>query len=405
MSLEIKNIKDMVAMYGSPLYIYDSEKIITQYNSLTDAFGDLDLKIKYASKACTNISILGLLKQLGAGMDCVSVNEVKLGLQVGFDPSEIIFTPNCVPFEEIEEAKELGVHLNIDNIPFLEKFGQKYGASYPIYIRINPHIQAGGNANIQVGHVGSKFGISILQFKEVVDVVKKYNLDVEGLHVHTGSDILDVDVFLRGAKVLFDCAREFPNLQFLDFGSGFKVPYKEGDNATDIKKLGQSMQKAFKEFCQSYGKELEIWFEPGKYMVSESGNFVAQATVIKETPACVFVGLNSGFNHLIRPMFYDSYHDIINISNPEGDKKVYNVVGYICETDTFANARKLSEVKEGDLILFKNAGAYGFEMGSNFNSRLKPAQVMWHNGESHLIRKRDTFEDLISKQTGFIPTI
>ena len=287
----------------------------------------------------------------------------------------------------------------------MEEFGQKFGSSYPVCIRINPHIQAGGNANIQVGHIKSKFGISIQQFQDLKNIVDKHNIDVEGLHVHTGSDILDVDVFLKGANVLFDCAKEFKNLRFLDFGSGFKVPYKENDKSTDIEKLGSAMQTEFKEFCKNYGKELEIWFEPGKFMVSESGYFVTQATIIKEAPACTFVGLNSGFNHLIRPMFYDSYHDIKNISNPKAKEKEYNIVGYICETDTFANDRLLPEVNVGDYILFKNAGAYGFEMGSNFNSRLKPAQVLWHNEQAHLIRERDTFEDLIHKQTGFIPKL
>ncbi|MFK7899796.1 MAG: diaminopimelate decarboxylase [Cyclobacteriaceae bacterium] len=405
MSISNSELTQLAETYGAPLYVYDSEKIISQYHALTNAFDGMNLKLKYASKACTNLSVLKLLRKLGSGMDCVSVNEVQMGLQAGFKKEDIIFTPNCVDFKEIEEAKGIGVHINIDNIPFLEQFGKKYGNSYPICIRINPHIQAGGNANIQVGHVGSKFGISILQFKEIVAVVEKYNLLVEGLHVHTGSDILDTDVFLKGANVLFECAQEFKDLRFLDFGSGFKVPYKEGDPSTDYKKLGVKMKAAFTAFCADYGRELEIWFEPGKFMVSESGNFVVQTNVVKPTPACVFAGVNSGFNHLIRPMFYDSFHQINNISNPDGEKKIYNIVGYICETDTFAVDRELSEVRVGDYLVFKNAGAYGFEMGSNFNSRLRPAQVMWHKGEGHLIRKRDEFEDLMRNQTGFEPEL
>lgn len=384
--------------FGTPLYVYHGEKIISQVHRLQNAFTNVNVKVKYACKALTNINILKLVKSAGAGLDTVCINEIKLGIEAGFSPEEIIYTPNCVPFTEIEEAISLGVNINIDNLPFLEKIGEKYGDSMPVCLRINPHIQAGGNANIQVGHVGSKFGISYLQFDEIIEVVNRYNIKVVGLHEHTGSDILDSDVFLKGAKILFKAAKEFPDLKFMDFGSGFKVAYKDGDHTTDIEELGEKMTAAFTAFCNDYGRSLEIWFEPGKFLVSESGTFLTDATVIKQTPACTFVGLNSGFNHLIRPMMYDSYHHIVNISNPQGKEKVYNIVGYICETDTFAQERDLNEVREGDIIAFKNAGAYGFEMSSNFNSRLRPAEVLIYKGKAHLIRKREEFNELTRNQ-------
>lgn len=384
--------------FGTPLYVYHAEKITEQYNKLSHAFSGHPTRFFYACKALTNINILKHLKSLGSSLDCVSINEVKLGLKAGFEPKEILFTPNCVAFDEIREAVDLGVNINIDSISMLEQFGNYYGDTYPICIRINPHIEAGGNYKISTGHIDSKFGISIHQMRHIERVVKTTKLHIQGLHMHTGSEIKDINVFLQALEVLFSVAAHFDRLEFLDLGSGFKVPYKEEDRETDISSLGQKLNIAIKEFEKEYGKPLEIWFEPGKYLVSECGYFVVNANVVKQTTATVFVGVNSGFNHLIRPMFYDSYHKITNISNPSGAERIYTVVGNICETDTFAWDRVLNEVRAEDLLVFYNAGAYGFEMSSNFNSRLKPAEVLYKDGEFTLIRKRDVFEDLLRGQ-------
>lgn len=384
--------------FGAPVYVYEAEKIINQYNKLKKAFAPVDVQIKYACKALNNSSVLKLLKKQGSGLDTVSINEVQLGLRAGFLPNEIIFTPNCVSIEEIQEAVELGVHINIDNISILEQFGSIYGNSVPCCIRINPHILAGGNSKISTGHIDSKFGISVYQLRHVLRVVESQKIKVNGLHMHTGSDILDPGVFLQGAEILFDAARDFKDLEFLDFGSGFKVAYKEGDITTDIEELGSALATRFLEFCKDYGRELELWFEPGKFLVSESGFFLVKVNVLKQTTATVFVGVDSGLNHLIRPMLYDSYHHIENISNPEGKQRIYTVVGYICETDTFGWDRKLNEVREGDILCFRNAGAYGFTMSSNYNARFRPAEVMLYNDQAHLIRQRETFEDLIKNE-------
>jgi diaminopimelate decarboxylase len=392
------DLEQLATTYGTPLYVYHAEKIIEQYVYLKKAFEGLQLRVMYAAKALTNINILRLLNQAGSGLDAVSIQEVKLGLKAGFEPQRILFTPNCVDFAEIQEAVELGVRINIDNLSMLERFGSVYGLSVPVCIRLNPHITAGGNAKIQTGHIDSKFGISILQITHLKKVVEQYHIHVAGLHVHTGSDFLNADVFLQGAQIVFDAAVHFPDLQFIDFGSGFKVAYKDGDVVTDIKDLGKKMTKAFKAFCQTYGRELEIWFEPGKFLVSEAGLLLAKVNVVKTTPVSVFVGLNTGLNHLLRPMMYDAYHDIVNISNPNGHKRIYNVVGYICETDTFGFDRKLSEVREGDVLAIKNAGAYGFSMSSNYNSRPRPAEVLVKNGKTHLIRRAESLDDLLTTQ-------
>lgn len=383
--------------FGTPVYVYDAESIKEQYEKLKSSFSD-NTRFFYACKSLTNINILKYVEKLGSNLDCVSINEVKLGLKAGFSPERILFTPNCVDLAEIEEAMAFKVHINIDNISILEQFGNKYGNSYPIFIRVNPHIYAGGNHKISTGHIDSKFGISIHQMRHIERVMKSTNLLVEGLHMHTGSEIKDADVFLQGLEIMFELSEHFPDLKYIDMGSGFKVPYQEGDIETDVKTLGKKVEKVFNNFLQESGKDLQLWFEPGKYLVSKSGHFLVKANVIKQTTATVFVGVNSGFNHLIRPMFYDSYHVIENLSNPKGPERIYTVVGNICETDTFAWDRKINEVRESDIIVFRNAGAYGFEMSSNFNSRLKPAEVMIIDGKSLLIRKRDEFEDLLKNQ-------
>ncbi|TWV88670.1 diaminopimelate decarboxylase [Chitinophaga pinensis] len=384
--------------FGTPVYIYHAEKIKIQYEKLQTAFQKTDARFFYACKALTNINILKYINSLGCGLDTVSIQEVHLGLKAGFAPNNIIFTPNCVDLEEIIAAKELGVNINIDNISILEQFGNRFGDSYPICIRLNPHIMAGGNYKISTGHVDSKFGISIHQLRHIERIVKSTKLKVTGLHMHTGSEIKDVDVFLRGVEIMFEQAVHFPDLEFIDLGSGFKVAYQAGDPETDINLLGRKLSDAFNKFAATYKRPLQVWFEPGKFLVSQSGYFVVKANVIKQTTATVFVGVNSGFNHLIRPMFYDAFHLIKNISNPKGTERIYTIVGNICETDTFGWDRKLNEVKEGDFLVFYNAGAYGFEMSSNFNSRLKPAEVLVKDGKAQLIRKRDTLEDLLRNQ-------
>lgn len=384
--------------FGTPLYLYHAEKITEQYQKLQTAFSKSDVKIFYACKALTNINILKHIKSIGANIDCSSINEVKLALHAGFTPDRVLYTSNGIAFDEIEEAKNLGVHINIDSLSNLEKFGKKYGHSYPVGIRLRPNIMAGGNLKISTGHDKSKFGIPVDQIDKILALVKEHNLFIKDLHIHTGSEIKDVEVFVKGIEVLFDIIPHFQELEFIDLGGGFKVPYKDGDAETNIELLASKVKEAFDNHPNPNGKHLQIWFEPGKFLVSECGYLITQVNVIKDSATTTFVGVNSGFNHLIRPMFYDSYHRIKNISNPDGEKKVYSVVGNICETDTFAWDRKLNNVSEGDYLVFYNAGAYGFEMSSNFNSRFKPAEVLVKDGNMHLIRRRDNFDDLLKNQ-------
>jgi diaminopimelate decarboxylase len=396
--MQPKELLALAQEFGNPLYVYDAAKIEQQYNRLTAAFCKVEkLRINYAMKALSNISILKFLKNLGSGADTVSYQEVQLALHAGFTPDKIIFTPNGVSFEEIEAVAQLGVQINIDNLSVLEHFGSKHPL-VPVCIRINPHVMAGGNENISVGHIDSKFGISIYQIPHILRIVENTKMHINGIHMHTGSDILDIEVFLYAAEILFDAAKQFKNLDFLDFGSGFKVPYKKGDIETNIEELGKKLTKRFLAFEKEYGRELTLAFEPGKFLVSEAGYFLAKVNVVKQTTSTVFAGIDSGFNHLIRPMFYGAQHNIENISNPKGKERFYTVVGYICETDTFANNRRIAEINEGDILCFKNAGAYCFSMASNYNSRFKPAEVLYKDGKGHLIRERETMDDLLKNQ-------
>ncbi|WP_272148659.1 diaminopimelate decarboxylase [Tenacibaculum aiptasiae] len=396
--MDRKALLELTGKYQSPLYVYDTEKIISQYKKITGAFSKVkNLKINYAAKALSNINILKVFNSLKSGLDTVSIQEVKLGLKAGFSPENIIYTPNGVSLQEIEDVAKLGIQINIDNLSILELFGQKH-PKVPVCIRINPHIMAGGNSKISVGHIDSKFGISIHQVPHIKRVVENTGMRINGVHMHTGSDILDIDTFLRASEILFNTAKEFDNIDFIDFGSGFKVPYKEGDISTNIEELGKKLSQRFNSFCKEYGKDVTLMFEPGKFLVSEAGYFLAKVNVIKQTTSTVFAGIDSGLNHLIRPMFYNSYHRIENISNPKGRERFYSIVGYICESDTFGSNRRINEISEEDILCFHNAGAYCYSMASNYNSRYRPAEVMIYKGKDYLIRKRETFEDILKNQ-------
>ncbi len=387
----------MVDKYEAPLYVYDSSIIKSNYDRFVNAFNVPKLKVHYACKALSNLSILKLFNRWGSGLDCVSIQEIRLGFLAGFDPLDILFTPNNISEIEFDDAVAKGVGINIDNFEMLEYFGAKY-PNVPVCIRINPHMMGGGNRKISVAHIGSKFGISIHQLPLIERIVKSFNINVTGIHVHTGSGILDSEIFIRAAKLILEVVDHFDSVQYVDFGSGFKVAYMKDGLSTDIEEFGKEFSEMFNRFCKGRGRQLELKFEPGKYMVSDAGYFLSKTNVIKQTTSTTFVGIDSGMNHLIRPMFYDAYHEILNISNPDGKKKIYSVVGYICETDTFGVDRQLNEVRKDDILMFKNAGAYCYSMSSNYNSRYRPPEVLIHEGKGILIRRREQFDDLIKNQ-------
>ncbi|MBL0334830.1 MAG: diaminopimelate decarboxylase [Chitinophagaceae bacterium] len=401
MPLQLTNeqLKQIAARFGSPVYVYHAERIKEQYENLLHAFSGTDTRFFYAAKALTNISVLKYILSIGCNIDCSSVNEARLAIHAGFTPSQILYTSNNIAFSEIAEAKELGISINIDSLSNLRKFGEAYGGTYPVGVRLRPNIMAGGNLKISTGHSNSKFGVALEDLESILQVQRETGLHIRTLHIHTGSEIKDVEVFAKGIEVLLDLVPHFPSLEVIDLGGGMKVPYHPGETGTDITDLGRKVKEEFEKYEHKTGRHLQVWFEPGKYIVAEAGYFITTVNVIKQSGDKTFAGVNSGLNHLIRPMFYGAYHEIENISNPNGTVHTYQVVGNICETDNFAEDRPLPEVRENDLLVFRNAGAYCFEMSSHYNSRFKPPEVLVKEGQPILIRKGDQFGDLLHNQT------
>ena len=396
--MNIKKLKEAAYNFGTPLYVYDLSIIESQYKKLQNAFKSLNnYKVHFASKSLSNISILKFLKNLGLGLDAVSIEEIKIGFKCGFNEDDILYTPNGVDFSEIIEAKSLGVKINLDSIESIKDFSEHYPGD-PISIRINPGIYAGGNDNVSVGHSNSKFGIPEEFLEDLIKMDEENKIKVTGLHIHTGSDILKNNQFDEGIKKIFSIATKFKKIESIDLGGGIKIPYFSGDTETNLKDYASIIEIEYKKFKNKTGKELKLIFEPGKFLVSDSGYFITKVNYIKKSNNNCFVQVNSGFNHFIRPTLYKSYHEVVNISNPSDQEEEYTIVGYICEKDTFAEKRKVSRISKDDILCFKNAGAYGYNMSSNYNSRLRTAEVCIHNGEVKKIREGEQLEDLFKNQ-------
>jgi len=399
MSINKNILFEVSKKHGLPVYVYDKGKIISQFYRLKDAFKNIDnLHINYAAKALSNINILKVIKEIGCGIDAVSIQEVELALFAGFKADQIFYTPSGVELNEIKKAFKLGVQINIDNISALKKIAENL-SNIKIGIRINPNVKAGGNLKISVGDSESKFGLNTYEIEKAKKIISEKNISVNGLHIHTGSDIEDVNSFLKACDVLFKQSEGFKDLEFLDFGSGFKVKYFENDSETDIKKLGKKLGDKFVEFNSKRKNKIRMHLEPGKFLVSECGYFLTKVNYVNNRINKNFIHVNSGLNHFVRPMFYGSKHSIENISSNSNEIKNYSVVGYICETDTFSENVNLKKTNEGDILCFKNAGAYCFSMSSNYNSRFRPPEVLFSNNEIKLIRKRESFKDLIRNQS------
>ena len=391
-------IQEIINQYQSPLYIYSESKIIENINRLKGSIQYPDLLLCYAMKANSNIAVLKTIKDQAIGIDCVSQGEIRTALKIGFDPSKIRFTPTFAGKSEIAFVIAQGIQISIDSIPLIEWMLQEY-PGLPIGLRMNPSVMAGGYLKTSTGHAKAKFGIGMNYVPQILDMIQNRGLQVNGLHIHSGSDILEISQFMEAVEVLLRVAPDFKTLDYIDLGSGFKVSYYPGDKETDMNDFGKIISDRFKQFCDTYGKKLRLIFEPGKFIASNAGQFIVTCTGVKENGGVTFAGVDSGFNHLIRPMFYGAYHTIKNLSNPAGKLKVYDIVGNICETDTFASDREIPEIRENDLLLFENAGAYCFSMSSPYNSRPRPAEVyIRQNGKIELIRRRETLDDLLALQ-------
>ena len=384
--------------YGTPLYVYDANIIKEQTDHFREAFSSLPVRIFYAAKALTNLSVLKLMRQLGLGLDTVSPAEIRMGLQAGFTPGEMVFTPNMVSFDEIREAFGQGITINIENLSNLERLGREYGAAAKCIIRISPDfITEEDPAEKQEWQKRSKFGIPLSQWPAMEEIIHTYGIKVTGLHMHASHVVMEPELFRRGAAILFRLAEKFPDLRCLDFGGGYNIPGKHDAPETDLKKLEEVLLPFYRDFTRA-GRPLELWFEPGRYLVARAGSLLVTTEIVKEKNHVLMAGTNSGFSHLLRPMLYGAWHDIDNLSNPSGQQVLTDVYGNLCEQDPFATDRWIPEIREGDILRIRDAGGYGFMMSSQYNSRYRPAEVMLIDKKPFLIRKRETLEDFVHNQ-------
>lgn len=385
--------------YKTPLYVYDEGIIVKKYRCLAEYIRYPRLRIYYACKANSNLAIMKILKKEGAYIDAVSPGEIFLAFHAGFSPQRIMFTGNNVTDEEMQFAIKKGVMINIDSLPQLERYGGMNPNS-SISVRINPGLGAGHHDHVLTGGPKSKFGIYYSQTDKIKKVAGKYSLKIKGVHMHIGSGILNVSPFLKAMKTLLKTAERFDSLEFVNIGGGIGIPYKEAERPMDMKDFGLKVGKLFSNWTKEYDEDLTLALEPGRYLVAEAGVLLTKVNTVKVTPYRTFVGVDTGLNHLIRPILYDAYHRII-VANKATEEctETVDVCGNICEAgDIFARDREMPKVEEGDLLAILDVGAYGYSMSSNYNSRLRPAEVLVSNGKAKIIRRRETFEDLLRGQ-------
>ena len=388
--------------YDTPLYVYDADMILKRYNDLYKFIQWPKLRIYYAMKANFNFGILKLLEKAGARLDTVSPGDILLAKKAGFSSDRILYTANNMKEKEVDEVHATGALMNIGSLSRLEKYGIKYPNSR-VCLRFNPDVVDGAHKKIMTGGDLTKFGILLNDVDKVKSIISAHNLTVVGLHEHTGSGLQLTDsVYQSMQNVMAIATKEnFPALEFLDFGGGFKVPYRPEETQVDYKKMGSEITRLFSDFCREYGKELELYFEPGKYIVAEAGYLLVGTNTIKNNNQRIIVGCDSGFPQLIRPVFYDAYHHIVNLSNPDAALKTYDVCGNICETgDLFAEQRKMSEIREGDILSIENAGAYCYSMGSVYNLRAMPTEILVQDGKAKVVRRQLSNEELIDQIIG-----
>lgn len=382
--------------FGTPLYVYDIDLILQRYRELYKFIPVEKLRIHYAMKANYSPAVLKALLDSGALLDTVSPGEVVLAQKVGFPVDRMLYTANNMTGEEVRQVQATGILLNIGSLSRLEKFGKEFPGS-DVCIRFNPDVVDGEHAKVRTGGDLTKFGILMSDADKVREICDQYSLTVVGLHEHTGSGLTMTESVYQSMTNLMSVAtpERFPDLQFLDFGGGFKVPYRPDEKRIDYVAMGAKIAELFTEFCRCYGKEIEMRFEPGKYIVAEAGHLVVQVNTLKDNNGRRIAGCNSGFPQLIRPIMYDAYHHIVNLTHPDGVPGLYDVCGNICETgDRFAEQRELPEVREGDLLDIENAGAYCYSMGGVYNLRPMPTETVVVGGKVKLTRKALTNEQL-----------
>ena len=392
---------ELVEKYGSPLYVYNESMLRARCKEIKSLLSYPNFKVNYSAKANTNLHLLKIIRDEGLLVDAMSPGEVHIELKAGFKPNDILFISNNVSAGEMQYAINRDILVSVDSLSQLDQYG-KLNKGGKVAIRINPGVGAGHHEKVVTAGVNTKFGIDPGQIDKIHDLLNKHDLKLTGINQHIGSLFMDAKPYIEAAGFLLSFAEKFAGLEFIDFGGGFGIPYQKdsGEKALDLKKLGHQLQALIDQWLEKGNPGIMIKVEPGRFMVAECGMLLGEVHSVKENFGKKYIGTDIGFNIMGRPMIYNAHHDIEVYKN-HGDenmmKEKVTLVGNICETgDILAKERKLPAIKEKDIIGMLDSGAYGMVMSSNYNCRLRPAEVLINkNGEDILIRKREDLDDLI----------
>jgi len=395
-SFQVNTLLEITNQFGTPTYVYDEQIIRQQCQLLKKHLTGINTRLLYAMKANSHPAILEIIRSEGFGIDAVSPGELYLAQKVGFSPEEILYTANNITDDEMHLTQKAGVLLNVGELSRLERFGQSYSGGN-ICIRLNPQIGSGHHEHVVTAGKTTKFGIPVHEISKVLEIAKTYNIRITGIHQHIGSGISSMKVLGEAIQVLLKHATDFPHLQFVNIGGGFNIPYHPDDTPIDFENFQTSIVSLLKDTDKKANQKLEYWFEPGRFLVAESGVLLVRSNTIKEANGRTFAGTDSGMNQLIRPALYQAYHEIFNLSNAQASPSSYEIVGNICESgDIFAKNRSVQHIREGDILAIFDAGAYGMAMASIYNLRPFPAEVLIReDGSFTCIRTRQSPEDLI----------
>lgn len=399
MFLSDEMVFELIKKYGSPLYVYDEKILRKSCRDMHDLLPNKNLRVNYSAKANSNLEILKIVRDEDIDVDAMSPGEIYVQKLAGYSSDEIFYIGNNVSKEEMQYAINENVLVSVDSLSQLESFGQ-INPGGDVAIRFNPGIGTGHHQKVVTAGKKTKFGVQKDFIPQVKELLEKYNLNLVGIDQHIGSLFLESDSYIKGVQSLLEIAAQFPGLKFIDMGGGFGVPYHEGECRLDLKELSGKLDKVLDDFLTNYdNKDVIFKIEPGRYIPAECGVLLGEVYSVKDNYGTTYVGTDLGFNVLMRPVLYDSYHavTIIKADAKDEGEEVATIVGNICESgDIIANERNMKKVSVGDIVVVGNAGAYGFAMSSNYNCRLKPAEVLIDkDGNDRLIRRRDTFEDII----------
>lgn len=395
---------DLAERFGTPLYVYNERILRQRCRDLKGLVTYPKFVVDYSAKANCSLAFLQIVKSEGLEVDAMSPGEIYAELKAGFAPREIFYICNNVSAQEMQFAIDAGVITSVDSLDQLEQYGQ-LNPGGEVAVRFNPGIGAGHHAKVVTAGKKTKFAVGPEAIPQVKEILKKYRLTLIGINQHIGSLFMTGEAFVASVEHLLDIAKQFPDLQFVDMGGGFGIPYhkEDGEAPIDLKDLGGHLDKLLYRFAEEYGRPLTFRIEPGRYISAECAVLLGRVHAVKENYGTKYIGTDLGFNVLQRPVMYDAYHGIEvyrGNDTPSAHTEPVTVVGNICESgDILAKDRELPQILKGDVLGVLDAGAYGFTMSSTYNNRLRPAEVLLReNGEAVLIRERETLEDLMKGQ-------